>query len=578
MKNYLGKIFYLIGDDLKKLPLMLVLFLTLSLFEVIGLSLIIPYLSLIINPEGLSNSYFYDLVIENFDNHSTQDILKLFGFILILIFFSKTILSIIINHQILSFSNRKGANLRKNLLSCYQKMDYQNYLQRNSSEYIHSIQVLATQFSQNTMVAVLKFMSEGLLALTILVFLAVTNFVALVTIFSLIATFIYSYDFIFGKRIKKNGFEINRYQTKTIAGVNEAINGFKEIRVLGKEDYFNENVASMALNYSRSYTTVQVLSSASRYILELILIIFIVMMVLFSIYSDKDLLMLVPTLTVFGVASLRLMPAANIFSEGLSQLRFGYNSTNIIYNDLVNNETENSSAFTPEVAPLFEDLKLDNVSFSYGVNAVFENVSLTISKGDSIGIIGATGSGKTTLINLMLGLLAPSSGNITLNSISIERDVNPLRGISAYIPQNIFLVDDSVKKNVALGIPDEEIDEGKVFKSLKAARLLDLVSGLSDGIETIIGENGNKLSGGQRQRLSLARAFYYNRQLLIMDEATSALDNVTEQEIAKELKALDGKITTIIVAHRLTTLKDCDHIYEIINGQVIYRGNYDDIS
>ena len=190
MKNYLGKIFYLIGDDLKKLPLMLVLFLTLSLFEIIGLSLIIPYLSLIINPEGLSNSYFYDLVIENVDNHSTQDILKLFGFILILIFFIKTILSITINHQILSFSNKKGANLRKNLLSCYQKMDYQNYLQRNSSEYIHSIQILATQFSQNTMVAVLKFMSEGLLALTILIFLALTNFVALVTILLLIVTFI----------------------------------------------------------------------------------------------------------------------------------------------------------------------------------------------------------------------------------------------------------------------------------------------------------------------------------------------------------------------------------------------------
>ena len=128
-----------------------------------------------------------------------------------------------------------------------------------------------------------------------------------------------------------------------------------------------------------------------------------------------------------------------------------------------------------------------------------------------------------------------------------------------------------------MGIPDEEIDEGKVFESLEAARLLDVVNGLPEGIETIIGENGNKLSGGQRQRLSLARAFYYNRQLLIMDEATSALDNVTEQEIAKELKALDGEITTIIVAHRFTTLKDCDHVYEITDGQVIYRGKYDDI-
>ncbi|MDA9043192.1 ABC transporter ATP-binding protein/permease [Pseudomonadales bacterium] len=420
-------------------------------------------------------------------------------------------------------------------------------------------------------------MSEGLLVLTILIFLALTNIVALITIFSLIATFIYFYDSIFGKRIKKTGSEINKFQIKTIAGVNEAITGFKEIRVLGKEDYFHENVAKMAFNYAKSYTSVQVLSSASRYILEFILILFIVMMVLLSIYSDKDLLMLVPTLTVFGVASLRLMPAANTFSEGLSQLRFGYNSTNILYNDLVNSEKINASKFAPEVTSIFKEIKLDDVSFSYGVNTVFENVSLTISRGDSIGIIGSTGSGKTTLINLMLGLLTPSLGNIILNNVTIEDNSNPLKGISAYIPQNIFLVDDSVKKNVALGILEDEIDEEKVFMSLKAARLLDLVNALPDGIETIIGENGNKLSGGQRQRLSLARAFYYNRQLLIMDEATSALDNVTEQEIAKELKALDGKITTIIVAHRFTTLKDCDHIYEIINGQVIYRGNYDDI-
>jgi ATP-binding cassette, subfamily B, bacterial PglK len=577
MKNYLKKIFYLIGDDVKKLPWILVLFLTLSLFEVIGLSLIIPYISLIINPEGLSNSYYYHLIIGNIDNKSTENLLVLFGLSLILIFFIKTTLSIIINHQILSFSNKKGANLRKSLLGAYQQMEYQNYLQRNSSEYIHSIQVLATQFSQNTMVAVLKFMSEGLLVLTILIFLALTDIAALMTIFSLIAVFIFFYDFIFGKKIKKFGAEINKYQMKTVAGVNEAIIGFKEIRVLGIENHFNENVSKMAINYAKSYTSVQVLSSVSRYVLELILIVFIVMMVLISIYGDNDLLILVPTLTVFGVASLRLMPAANIFSEGLSQLRFGYNSTNIIYNDLVNHEKEKVSKFTSEVPSIFKELKLDNVSFSYGADSIFENVSLTISKGDSIGIIGSTGSGKTTLINLMLGLLTPSSGNIILNDVIIEGISNPLKGISAYIPQNIFLVDDSVKKNVALGIPDGEIDEGKVFKSLESAKLLDVVNGLPEGIETIIGENGNKLSGGQRQRLSLARAFYYNRQLLIMDEATSALDNVTEKEIAKELKALDGEITTIIVAHRFTTLKDCDHVYEIIDGQVIYRGKYDDI-
>ena len=179
---------------------------------------------------------------------------------------------------------------------------------------------------------------------------------------------------------------------------------------------------------------------------------------------------------------------------------------------------------------------------------------------------------------MILGLLSPSSGDIFFNGSVIERKANPLKGISAYIPQNIFIVDGSIKKNVALGIEDEDIDEQRVVESLRAARLLEFVNGLPEGTKTAVGENGNLLSGGQRQRLALARAFYYKRQLLIMDEATSALDNSTEQEIAKELKALDGEVTTIIVAHRYTTLKDCDHIYEITNGQVVHRGTYDDLS
>ena len=578
MNDYLKKIFYLVGDDVKKIPRMLVLFLSISVFEIVGLGLIVPYISLIISPDTVLDSYVYILISGIFDDKSIESLLIVFGCMLIVIFIIKATLSILINQKILNFSNHKGAKLRRELLKSYQNMSYEEFLHRNSSEYIHSIQALATEFSQNTMVAVLRFFSEGILVLTILVFLVLTDILALIIITSLITIFIYFYDFIFGERIKENGSKINQYQIKTVRGVNEAINGFKEIRVLGKEKYFYEKVSDMSMKYADTYTESLVLTTASRYILELILIVFIVTMVILAIFTDRDLLMMVPTLTVFGLASLRLMPAANTFSNGLSQMRFGYDATNIIFNDLYDNKKIVESKTLLKRDKDFESLELVNVSFSYGGKNVFKNVSLSISKGSSIGIIGETGSGKTTLINLILGLITLTSGSIILNKRITKDNLNPLEGISGYIPQHIFLVDDTIKKNIALGLSDDEIDSDKVIDAIKLARLFDFVDSLPNGLDTHIGENGNRLSGGQRQRLSLARAFYFNRQLLIMDEATSALDSLTEQEIASEIKALKGKVTTIIVAHRYTTLKECDHIYEIKDGELIYRGKYNDIA
>ena len=553
MKDYLKKILYLVGDDVRKIPWMIVLFVCISIFEIASLGLIVPYVSLIVSPENVQDNYVYILISSIIDDRSIESLLIVFGCMLIVIFIVKATLSIIINKEILNFSNRKGAKLRRELLRSYQNMGYEEFLHRNSAEYIHSIQILATQFSQNTMVAVLRFFSEGIVVLAIIVFLAITDILALLVIASLLLIFIYFYDFIFAERIKKNGAKINQYQIKTVRRVNEAINGFKEIRVLGKEKYFYEKVTDMSMKYADTYTKSLVLTTASRYILELILIVFIVIMVMLAIFTNRDLVMLVPTLTVFGLASLRLMPAANTFSNSLSQLRFGHDATNIIFNDLYNNKKVDQSKSHPKEVKNFESLDLENISFSYGKKNIFKNISLSISKGSSIGIIGKTGSGKTTLINLILGLITPSSGSIVINKIISKSKINILKGISGYIPQHTFLVDDTIKKNIALGLADDEIDNEKVINALKFARLLDFVDGLPSGEDTRIGEHGSRLSGGQRQRLSLARAFYFNRQLLVMDEASSSLDNTTEQEIASEIKDLKGKVTTIIVAHRHST-------------------------
>lgn len=576
MKDYLKKIIYLIGPDIKKLPWMLLLFVILSLFEIISLGLIIPYISIIVTPDIFFDSYFYQFISKYFNIQSSHNLLIILGIFLILIFIGKSLLSIIINKIILKFSNDKGASLREQLLRSYQNMSYEEYASKNSSECIHAIQVLATQFSQNTMVAGLKFISEGILVLAILGFLAVTDIVALVTVVGLITVFIYLFDLLFGKKIDNYGTKINQFQTQTILCISESIEGFKEIRVLGKEKYFKDKLSKLASNYSDAYTNYQVLTTVPRYLLELILIFLIVIMVFLTIFSDGELLNMVPTLTVFGVASIRLMPAANAFSNGLNQLRFGYNSTNIIFKDLC--RTNSNRKIELHVNESFKKIEFFNVSFTYENKSIFKNVSLNIEKGNSIGIIGATGSGKTTLINLILGLIRPTSGSIIINNEKVaDNTFSPLKGMSAYIPQNIFLIDDTIKKNIALGILDNQIDDDKILKALKKARLEKFVSSLDDGQDTYVGQNGVKLSGGQRQRISLARAFYFDKKILIMDEATSALDSKTEQEVSKEIKNIKGDITTIIVAHRLSTLKNCDKIYEIKDGDVVLRGTYDDI-
>jgi ABC-type multidrug transport system fused ATPase/permease subunit len=572
--DYLKKILYLIGDDKKKLPWMIFLFIILSFFELLGLGLIVPYMSLIINPENSQVASFFYPIHKSID---IQNLLIIFSLTLISIFSMKSFFLIIINRKIFSFANLTGANLRQKLLSYYQEMNYEDYINRNSSQYLYSIQDLAITFSQNTMIAVLKIFSEGALAICILIFLALTDLIILLSITALIGTFLYLYDLVVGDKITSYGSATNKYQTKTIKTVNEAINGFKEIKVYNKEKYFYDKVSDMSFNYANTYTKLLVLKTIPRYVLELILVISVITVILISIFIDRDLSTTIPVLSVFCVSGLRLMPAASAIYNGIAQLRFGYNSTTILFNDLFAKKIIQKKGPENEIR-IFENLDLKNISFSYNKKAIFKSTSLSITAGEAIGIIGETGSGKTTLINIILGLISPKSGTISLNGKKINNKTNGLKGLVAYIPQNTFIVDDSIKKNIALGIENDEIDIEKVINAAELSQLSDFIESLPNGLDTNVGENGARLSGGQRQRLTLARAFYFDRQLFIMDEATSALDSQTELEITNAMKSLKGKFTTIVVAHRYSTLKECDRIYEIKNGNLIYRGNYNDIS
>jgi len=581
MRKYLAEILFLIGDHKKKIPLILLAFLLGALLDIVGLSLIAPYISLIINPELVIDSYIYTLISVIWENPSVNQLLVIIGIAIALMFLIKVFFAIAVNWIILKFSYDRGAQLRIALMTSYQKLEYSDYLRRNSSEYVHSIQILASQFSQSVMPVMFKFISEGVVALAILVFLAWTDIDALSIIMILVVSFIFLYDRIFKYKISKYGRLVNEYQTRLVQVVNESIKGFTEIRVLGKERYFSDDVLEKAKAYSNSFARTQILSIAPRYILEYILVLFVVLMVLVSIYIGSDMQVMASTLSVFAVAALRLMPVANTFSNGISQLRFGRNTTALLYSDLINSDKPNQYVTDAPQKNIngFESLELGLVGFTYTdtERKVLNDISISINAGESIGLIGSTGSGKTTLVNVMLGLLQPTSGSIHVNDLPLESNIDILMKNSAYIPQNIFLIDDTLRRNIALGVKDDNIDEDKVQQVLVQARLAEFVEQLPSELNTRVGEHGMRLSGGQRQRVALARALYHERSVLVMDESTSALDSETEREIIEQIKRLKRKKTMIIIAHRLTTVQHCDRIYRLDEGEIIDQGTYESV-
>ena len=290
---------------------------------------------------------------------------------------------------------------------------------------------------------------------------------------------------------------------------------------------------------------------------------------------------------MFGVAALRLIPSANRISGAVISVRYGSFAMNELYRDV--NETQNinldfpligSHDLKPKVSKFkFRKLEVKNISYLYpqADTDAISNLSMVVDSNQSIGIIGKSGSGKTTLINIILGLLTPQKGTVEVNGVPIKNDLRSWLDIVAYIPQDVFIFDDTIRRNIAMGVPDEKIDMEKLAQSIAVAQLKDVVNKLPDNIETIVGERGVRLSGGERQRLALARSFYHEREVIIMDEATAALDNETERQLVGAINEFKIHKTMIIIAHRLSTLKDCNIIYEVDNGRIIDSSSFESL-
>ncbi|MCR5204998.1 MAG: ABC transporter ATP-binding protein/permease [Lachnospiraceae bacterium] len=357
----------------------------------------------------------------------------------------------------------------------------------------------------------------------------------------------------------------------------QSLNGIKSIKVSNKEVYFEENYKTHAKQNSRLIAKYQTYTNLPRLLIEAFTIAGILLIMLILVLFGSELESLVPQLSAFIVAAIRLLPSVNRMSTSINQVPFyegGVDAIIVVIKNLdVTAATDGNEQHTHDIANIsfHGGINFEKISYHYpnSDKNVLDKAEMKISVGESVGIIGPSGSGKTTTVDIILGLLDPTNGRVTVDGIDIRRNLSAWLSHLAYIPQSIFLMDDTIRANVAFGIEEKEVSDKKVMEALKEAQLGDFIKDLPNGINTTVGEQGVRLSGGQRQRIGIARALYNNPDVLFFDEATSALDNETEAAIMESINHLKGRKTLIIIAHRLTTIDNCDVVYRVENGKIL---------
>jgi ATP-binding cassette, subfamily B, bacterial PglK len=593
MIGAIKKILFLLppGDKIK-LVILFFMMLFGALLEVIGIGMIPVFVSIIANPEMILEIEWLMPVMERAGIETGGDLLVFGALFLIGVFIVKNAYVVFYRYMQARFIWKRFAMIGSNLFRHYMSAPYEFHLKRNTAELLRNVTQEAQEMAKYVMIPMLIFAMDLVLILGIFAMLLwVEPMITLLVILLLGGGGGLFLKFIKGKTRSygKTGQNDRAYM---IRAVNEGLGGFKEARVLNREGFFSKRFLNHIRSYGKSQTYREVASASTKPVVETIAVSGMLLIALLLYWQGRGMETVIPVLTLFGAATIRLMPAIKGSASAITNLRYYLYTVEPIFDDTVQLATGHKTGKTSAVIsaevndtdsdnrlPLHNSITFDNVSYSYpdsNVQAV-RNLSLSIPKGHAVGFVGASGAGKTTIVDLILGLLEPQEGAITADGLNINSDLNGWRRNIGYIPQFIFLADDTIRNNIAFGLTTHEIIESNINNAIQAAQLTDLIDSLPHGINTVIGERGTRLSGGQRQRIGIARALYHNPQVLIMDEATSALDNVTEKLVIEAIEKLRGKRTIIMIAHRLSTVRHCDKLYLMRDGRIAESGTHDEL-
>jgi ATP-binding cassette, subfamily B, bacterial PglK len=587
-----AKISYLLGGKKKILILMLGLFFFTSLMEVIGIGMVGPFMALATNPESIKTNLMINAIYTKLHFSSESQFFLLLGLMLVIVFFVKAYFNFKSQKYVFEFGFNLQGELATRLTRSYLNAPYTFHLNKNSAVIIQNIISETERFANSYIMPLLTVVSNAVIALLIVVLLVVTNALATLIIAGILLVAIIIIK-ILKDRPKSWGKECYQARIEMHRQINHGLGSLKETKVIGCESYFENQLDFQSKIFGKNASLAASFSNLPRYLIEAFLITFLIVFTFVFLSTNKgDPQNLTSVLGVFSLASIRLLPIASGIVGTINTLKFNAHSLDQIYSDLKELEKEGVTQFLPDrhhrtektdsfqEKISFEDcVAIQNVFYGYpnAKKQSLNGLSLEIEKGTSIGLIGKSGAGKTTLVDVILGLLIPQNGDVKVDGVSIYENLRSWQNLLGYVPQSIFLIDDTLERNVAFGVEDSLINDAKVRRAIEAAQLSELVEQLPLGLQTIIGERGVMLSGGQRQRVGIARTLYHEREILVFDEATAALDNETEGLVTEAIKSLGNTKTIIIIAHRLSTIEHCDHIYLIEDGLTKKSGSYEEI-
>ena len=551
-----------------------------ALLETMGVSVVIPFILAMLQPEQLMGNRYIKPVLGILNITGVTAIITVTAILIIVVYIAKNAFVLLFYYIQLNFRNRLERDLSNLMLKSYIYKPYQFFLDINSAEIMRGITGDISGVA-TTVDSFCTLFNEGLTCILLGILLVTINPVMAISLLLLATGTALIMVLGLRKKTSECGEQCRDAFAKRYQHAYQAVNGIKEIQVMKRQNNFLryfEDASEVACKYNTRYLWISKLPSR---VIETIFISGLIILVLLSMNGVNDISILIAQFGAVAVAAVRILPSISNIANAVNSLVYQRPALESAYENISNLEYQSEDALQPESTNVKnqvvfrEEIQIKSISWKYSdaLPNVLENLDMEIRPGEAIGLIGESGAGKTTLADILLGLFQPQNGEITVDGKSIyEADTN-WHKLVGYVPQNVFLIDDTVRNNILFGVDEEDIDEERIWQAIEQSQLKEFVKNLPQGLDTVLGERGIKISGGQRQRIAIARALYYDPEILVLDEATSALDNDTENAIMESINTLQGEKTLIIVAHRLTTIANCDKVYEIKNGKAFLKGN-----
>jgi ABC-type multidrug transport system fused ATPase/permease subunit len=573
------KVMAILSREQRRTSVLILVFMIIGmLLETLSIGLVIPALALLTqNDLALKYPSLATLLIK-LGNPSHARLIIYGMSILVCVYLVKTLYLSILTWRQMKFAYEVQAHLSQRLFMCYLRQPYSSYLNRNSAEMINNVVSETHLFMLFGLMAGMTVITELFVIVGIFTLLLVAEPLGAMFLVIMFGFVVWCFHRVTKDRILHWGEARQRHEALRIQYLQEGLGAFKDVKLFGREYDFLANYSIHNIGNARIGQRQQTMVQLPRLWIELIAIFGLAALVQVMIFQGTPLVDLLPTLGLFAAAAFRIMPSVNRTIGALQNLRFSLPVIDSLFVEINNIDSINTNGNYKLLS--FENaLRINHISFKYPLaeSAALEDISLVIQRGSSVGIIGGSGAGKSTLVDIILGLLTPLSGNVTVDGVDMQTNLRGWQDQIGYVPQNIFLADDTLLRNVAFGLANENINEDEVMRAIRAAQLEQFVGELPLGLDTIIGERGARLSGGQRQRIGIARALYHNPPVLVLDEATSSLDVSTEKNVMDAVRALCGDKTKIIIAHRLSTVEHCDRLFRLEKGKLVEYGNASEI-